>query len=196
MMISANFYNQMTEADRETVPMTYYIRWDDESWDTGSIELSRLEAEELNQESAAYVADYIYHHGTTEKSFFNEYSPIQPDEADLYINKIYIKCGEDIVTWFDVVKMTQKRPAILTLTSTMTTTRAYVKDQKQAKMKMKKLRKIGAGQRVMKEKRELQEKKIKKIFRLIKDNRTLLTWALKAGTDEAIESAAVAIVLK
>lgn len=48
----------------------------------------------------------------------------------------------------------------------------------------------------MKEKRKSEERKIKQIFRLIKDNQTLLTWALKAGTDEAIESAAVAIVLK
>ena len=110
MMISARFYDQMTEADRETVPMTYYIRWDDESWETGDIELSRLEAEELNQESAAYVADYIYHHGTTEKSFFNEYSPIQPDESDLYINKIYIKCGADIVTWFGCSKDDAEAP--------------------------------------------------------------------------------------
>lgn len=100
MTISAKFYDQMTEADRETVPMTYYIRWDDESWETGSIELSRLEAEELNNESAAYVADYIHHNGTTGKFFINEYSPIQPDDFDLYINKIYIKCNEDVVTWF------------------------------------------------------------------------------------------------
>lgn len=49
---------------------------------------------------------------------------------------------------------------------------------------------------MMKEKRKLQEKKIQQIFRLIKDNRHLLAWALRAGTDEAIESAAVAIVLK
>ena len=48
----------------------------------------------------------------------------------------------------------------------------------------------------MKEKRKSEERKIKQIFRLIKDNRHLLAWALQAGTDEAIESGAVAIVLK
>ena len=48
----------------------------------------------------------------------------------------------------------------------------------------------------MEKQRKLQEKRIKQIFRLIKDNQHLLAWALRAGTDEAIESAAVAIVLK